>query len=184
MSRFLQILWKNEYVELNDILGGADGKNDVEDKGGKVSEPEVKDDNDTSSPETDNKVNKKGKGVSNSASVKDDLNALTIDISKILVRYPSPATLNMSNLSDAINQGQPVAEFISDIVGVGEEDDVKAELKKRVIKDLMPQIHWDRYDAFLLESKSDDERKKAIAPSAGGDTAAPADDASSDTSSF
>ena len=153
MSLLLRMLWRNEFEDLETMVGKK-----ADDKKGAQS---VED-------ETDSEESK----------VKDALTEMEIDISKIFVRYPSPATLNMTNLADAINQGQGVAEFITETVSAGEEDDVKGELKKRVIMDLMPQIHWDKYVKMLEDAKLDGERKKAVEasdPPVGGGTSDGAD---------
>ena len=105
-----------------------------------------------------------------------------LDVNKISVIYPSPATLNMTNLADAINQGEPVAEFIVNNVGNGKEDDVKGELKRMVLKDLMPQIHWNKYEDMLVAAEEKAARDKAIkgGGAEGGDAQA-APDASADS---
>jgi hypothetical protein len=136
MSRLLQMLWKNEYIDLEELVGKKSSSN----KGGTKAEDD---------------------GESEESKAKDEMEALEVDVTKIVVRYPSPATLNMTNLSDAINQGQPVADFITETLASSEEEPVKAELKKRVIQDLMPQIHWEKYEKLLIDARKDGERKKA-----------------------
>ena len=121
VSSLVRLLWRNEYLSLEELVGKA---------GAKKEEP--------------------------------DAEKSKIDWSKIVVRYPSPATLNMTNLSDAMNQGQGVVEFITETVASGEEDGVKAELKKRVIKDLMPQIQWEKYEKMLEDARLPGDRKKVI----------------------
>jgi hypothetical protein len=148
MTRVLQILWRNEYMSLEELVG--------------KTKDQSADDVERASKERSDKENAKA-GV--------DRALADIDISKIVVRYPSPATLNMTNLADAMNQGQPVAEFITDVVGSGEEDDVKNELKKQVLQDLMPQIHWSKYHDMLDNARKAIEKKKAgesTTPAAGG----------------
>jgi hypothetical protein len=157
MSLLLRMLWRNEFEELESMVGNKKpGKDDKKEDRTSVSD----------------------EANSDEAKVRDALTELEIDISKIFVRYPSPATLNMTNLADAINQGQGVAEFITETVSAGEEDDVKGELKKRVIMDLMPQIHWDKYVKMLEDAKLEGERKKAVEstdPAPGGDASAGGD---------
>ena len=60
-----------------------------------------------------------------------------------------------------------VTDVITETLASTEEEPVKAELKKRVIQDLIPQIHWDKYEKLLVDAKKDGERKKA-AESTGG----------------
>jgi hypothetical protein len=144
MSQLMRLLWRNEYMELEELIGKKKGKGDKKDDESKTTS------NIDSETETED------------SKAKDAMEELEIDVSKIFVRYPSPATLNMTNLADAINQGQPVADFITETIATAEEDDVKGELKKRVIQDLMPQIHWEKYGKMLDDAKFDGERKKAV----------------------
>ena len=158
MSQLMRLLWRNEYMELEELIGTKKGSKKDDEEKDKVGSGSI----DTESDTEDSKA-------------KDAMEELEIDISKIFVRYPSPATLNMTNLADAINQGQPVADFITETVAAAEEEEVKGELKKRVIQDLMPQIHWEKYGKMLDDAKLEGERKKAIESTGptGGD--APAD---------
>jgi hypothetical protein len=138
MSKLIQIIWRNEYYDLDKILGR-----------------EVKEDDDA-------KKLKKPKKTKDGEESNEKEYKLEIEIDKIIVRYPSPATLNMTNLADAINQGQPVADFVTETLAGAEEDPVKAELKKQVIRDIIPQISWDKYDEFLVNAKKEGDKKKAI----------------------
>jgi hypothetical protein len=131
-TKLIQTLYRNEYLSLEEIYSG------------------LKDD-DIDKPTGKNKEK-----------TAEQLKEARIEIDKIVVRYPSPATLNMQNLADAINQGQPVSDFITETIAVGEDDDVKGELKKLILKDIMPQIHWDKYADFFEEAKRVVQKKKAI----------------------
>ena len=82
-----------------------------------------------------------------------------IDISAIKIRFPSPATLNMSNLSEQINSIDGNAEFISSQIippkADGSNDDIRVKLKAKIIRDLMPGIDWEKYDTFKDEINID-----------------------------
>ena len=82
-----------------------------------------------------------------------------IDISAIKIRFPSPATLNMSNLSEQINSIDGNAEFISSQIippkADGSNDDIRVKLKAMIIRDLMPGIDWEKYDTFKDEINID-----------------------------
>ena len=156
MTQLLRILWRNEYMDLEELAGGKKKTAGKDDK----KEDDVSTTSIGAAPESED------------AKAKDTMDEMEIDIAKIFVRYPSPATLNMTNLSDAINTGQPVADFIIETIASTEEEDIKGELKRRVVIDLMPQIHWDKYTKMLEDAKRDGARKKAVEtpPSApGGD---------------
>ena len=143
-SRLFRMLWRNEFSTLEELVGD---KREAESAG----------------------KNGKNKGGDRAEDPLHDL-----DVNKIAVVYPSPATLNMTNLADAINQGQPVAEFIVNNVGNGKEDNVKGELQRMVLKDLMPQINWNKYEDMLTVAEEKLAREKAIKGGAGGGGDTPA----------
>jgi len=132
---------------------------------------------------------KGGKEVKSKADEKaEDADAVQqILIERLWARFPSPASLNMQNLSDAINQASQVVEFVAEHVGAGEEDDIKSLLKAKVVADMLPQLHWDRYRDMLEAAKGAAGRIKAgkVAESEGGSfdstSSAPSDDEPSDS---
>jgi hypothetical protein len=131
-SKAFQILYRNEYIPLDQILGyPARDKDEDKSKPKKTARSKKKDEN-----------------------IDTDENLLNIiDISRIVVRFPSPATLNLTNLADSINQASPVADFLTDVIATGEGDDVKSAFKKKLLTDLMPQIKWAKYEELLLAAK-------------------------------
>lgn len=82
-----------------------------------------------------------------------------IDISAIKIRFPSPATLNMSNLSDQISAIEGNADFISSQLippkADGTNEDIRVKLKAKIIQDLMPGIDWEKYENFKDEINID-----------------------------
>lgn len=92
-----------------------------------------------------------------------------VDISMIRVRFPSPATLAMSNLLDQFQAADQNAEYISSQVVPMKADqsteDLRLLLKTEIIKDLVPSVDWDKYnemkEKILKEkTKEDLEAKK------------------------
>ena len=75
-----------------------------------------------------------------------------IDISAIKVKFPSPATLNMSNMSEQIQAIEGNADFISSQIippkADGSNEDIRVKLKAKIIQDLMPGIDWEKYETF------------------------------------
>jgi len=80
-----------------------------------------------------------------------------VNFSDIHVTFPSPATLNMSNITDQIQAVDGNAEFISSTLvpadPTGASDKVKSMLKTEIVKDLLPAIDWDRYEEYLEKAK-------------------------------
>ena len=122
-------------------------------------------------------------GTVEDTTVEDEIERTEIDISKIVVRYPVPATLNTANIAESINQVVPVAEFVAgNLVPNSDEDGVKANLQARVAQDLLPQIPWERYKGMLDKAREDASRAGAI--KGGGATATSSDDTAASGSSF
>jgi hypothetical protein len=73
-----------------------------------------------------------------------------IDLKDIKVSFPSPATLNMSNLTDQIQTVEGNAEFISSQLitpdPTGMNDGKRLKLKAEIIKDLLPGVDWEKYE--------------------------------------
>jgi hypothetical protein len=86
----------------------------------------------------------------------------------IHVNFPSPATLNMSNLTDQIQTVQSNAEFIASTLIIedptGINDTSRKNLRSEIIRDLLPGIDWEKYDEIkdrieLEESKNKSKKK-------------------------
>jgi hypothetical protein len=73
-----------------------------------------------------------------------------IDITDIKVSFPSPATLNMSNITDQIQVAESNSEFISSQLitpdPTGLSDGARLKLKSEIVKDLLPGINWEKYE--------------------------------------
>jgi hypothetical protein len=72
-----------------------------------------------------------------------------IDLKDIYVNFPSPASLNMTNLTDQIQVADGNAEFISNTLippdPTGANDLEKLKLKQEILEDLLPAINWEKY---------------------------------------
>lgn len=81
------------------------------------------------------------------------------DVNKVMLSFPSPATLMMSNLTEQTSVADTNANFIVDtLVPDGSESgatDIRNALKRKIIKDLVPSIDWDKYEAMLEKSKQE-----------------------------
>jgi hypothetical protein len=91
-----------------------------------------------------------------------------VNITSIKVEFPSPATLNMTNITDQIQIAEGNSEFISnqyfpqDPTGANEPNRLK--MKSKIIKDLLPAIDWDKYDEYRKDVEIEEAEKKAKTP--------------------
>lgn len=76
-----------------------------------------------------------------------------IDLRDIKVKFPSPATLNMSNITDQIQTVDTNAEFIaSQILPPDQTEGTELKrmmLKGEIVKDFLPSIDWEKYEEFV-----------------------------------
>jgi hypothetical protein len=162
-TQIMRLLYRNEFLGLDEILGGARSEGEAKDG----DREEVKRSGDGSAAgEEDNRETPRER----------------IRPEYLIVRFPSPATLNMTNLADAINQASGVVEFIVESLASAEEDGTKSTLKLLVTKDLMPQIRWNHYEDMLAEAKTASGRKKAIETEPTTPAASPASGEGDDSS--
>ena len=80
-----------------------------------------------------------------------------IDLRDIKISFPSPATLNMSNLTDQIQVVDGNAEFIASTLipplPDGSNETSRLKLKSEIVKDLIPGINWEKYEDLREDMK-------------------------------
>lgn len=78
-----------------------------------------------------------------------------VDVKKIDVKFPSPATLNATNLADQISTSQSIIDFVvQTLVGDNSQDPKEADsVRKVVTKDFIPGIDWERYEKMIEDNK-------------------------------
>jgi hypothetical protein len=81
-----------------------------------------------------------------------------INLKDIKVSFPSPASLNMTNLTDQIQVADGNAEFISNTLvppdPTGASDQEKLKLKQQILEDLLPAVDWSRYKELHNDVKN------------------------------
>jgi hypothetical protein len=91
-----------------------------------------------------------------------------VDIKSIQASFPSPASLNMTNLTDQIQVVDQNAEFIAtnliDPDPMGESVVAKGKLKSLIIQDLLPSINWEKYKMMKDEIEVEAAGTKAKQP--------------------
>lgn len=96
------------------------------------------------------------------------LNFVSVD--DIKVSFPSPATLNMSNLTDQIQIADQNAEFISaqyyPMDQTGSNEPKRLKMKAAVVKELLPGIDWDKFDEIKEDIDMEGVEEKIKEPSA------------------
>jgi hypothetical protein len=92
-----------------------------------------------------------------------------VDVASIQVHFPSPATLNMTNITDQMQVVEQNSEFITNTLipqdPTGVNEGKRQKLKSKIIEDLLPAIDWDKYREFrdqsLVDDIENDIKKKA-----------------------
>lgn len=86
---------------------------------------------------------------------KSEIEESNVDVKKIEVKFPSPATLNATNLADQISTSQSIIDFVvQTLVGDNSQDPKEADsVRKVVTKDFIPGIDWERYEKMIEDNK-------------------------------
>lgn len=92
-------------------------------------------------------------------------NQESINIEKISVVFPPPATLNLSNLIDQVTSAQQLAEAIGEALVVDDpmnptRGDVKAHLKAKLFKKYAPGIDFDEINKLLEEAEKETSKDR------------------------
>jgi hypothetical protein len=128
-TKFVRLLYRNEYVTLDEI--NNDGISGNADRSGDNAEVKERAEN-------------------------QDSQGVQIDVNMLFAVYPRPVAINTANLADAINQVTPIADFIVDAASSADgltDEAVKTAYRGNIIKDLTPQIDWNRYSDILERTK-------------------------------
>jgi hypothetical protein len=92
-----------------------------------------------------------------------------VDIKSIQVHFPSPATLNMTNITDQMQVVEQNSEFIVNTLipqdPTGMNETKRQKLKSMIVEDLMPAIDWEKYKEYraqaIVDDVADDIKKNA-----------------------
>ena len=109
-----------------------------------------------------------------------------LDVETIEVRFPPPASLNMTNLNDQVSNLNTLLDALVEIIDVPSEDkDAAGPIFRRMMyKKYIPNLSWDEIDDIVGKVKKDITVQKIKAKfkddSAGDDADAPPDDSASD----
>lgn len=92
--------------------------------------------------------NEYGKAEENT---EEENKATLLDYDLIEAIFPSPATLNMTNLNEQIGSSQTVVEYVvNTLIGASEQNEDKRDfLTREVTKDIMTNIDWSHYEEIL-----------------------------------
>jgi len=129
-SELVQKLWENEYDEET-----------------KEKEPKTGSSKDTTSiKESEKKPTEK---------ISDSDFVASINASDIIVKFPSPAALNTTNLSEQISNTQTVIDYITEIT-IGTDDEKKTlAFKHEMAKKLLTNIPWEMVEEILKKMDVD-----------------------------
>jgi Bacteriophage T4-like portal protein (Gp20) len=93
----------------------------------------------------------------------------SIAYDKIQVKFPSPSSLNMTNLSDQINNSKDIIDFIvSTLVGDEADESKKMVARKTVAIDMLPSIDWDKYEGLISKALMTEYNENTLKNKASG----------------
>ena len=74
-----------------------------------------------------------------------------LDVDSLTVSFPSPVSLNMSNLNDQIGNLSTLTDSLSDVLDVPEEDKAEAQtaFKREMFRKFLPNVSWEDVDEIV-----------------------------------
>lgn len=87
-----------------------------------------------------------------------------VDLNKLSVSFPSPMSLNLTNMLEQSTSVGQMADFIIDTVEPAKQDgtnnDKRMQLRKEVVKKLMPGIDWSGYESMVQTGEIEENKAK------------------------
>jgi hypothetical protein len=113
---------------------------------------------------------------------KDD--DVLLDIESLCVKFPSPVSLNMTNLNDQLNNLNMLVETLGDIIDVPEADKAigQTAFKREMYKKFLSNLDWEAVEEIMKKVQQEVIKSKLNPANAPADAAPPAgaDDGSED----
>ena len=79
---------------------------------------------------------------------------VVVDLSKISVKFPSPANLMMTNMIEQISSARDIIEFlVTTMVGTEASPKIKDEVTKNITKNILPNFNWEMYEKIMEKVK-------------------------------
>lgn len=136
-SKLLRLLYKNEY--LKDIT------KEKEEKARRYFLNKTKSNNSVTTDEEREKL----------AELEVEYKNILFDLNLIEVKFPSPQSLNMTALSEQINNSNTVIDFIVNTIVDDDNTELKEATKKSVTQDILNQFDWNKYQQLYEKAKID-----------------------------
>ena len=149
-THLVRLLWDNEFVALKDherpSLRDSDTKEDKE-----------------SREDTGEDRSKRRKVPLHEKMAEDKSeDGKSISSSSIIVKLPSPATLNLTNMTEMLQQVDTYSDFVARVmIGETEDQELRRAFVEDLVIDLMPSIPWARYKKH--REKANDARRRPSA---------------------
>jgi hypothetical protein len=173
-SQMLRILYRNEYdAEQRDI--GSIEKDEEKDinkheeddfKNGIKGKMFLKSDDDKKKKKKksdEEKNKKKDEEDKNNNGIKDededDIEISLIDRDLIYIRFPSPASLNTTNMSEQIGNTTGILDFLTEITVGSSDENLARGFKERLARELIKTVPWDKIDRIIEDMKVESVRK-------------------------
>jgi hypothetical protein len=91
----------------------------------------------------------------------DDEEEFVVDYNSIEVRFPSPASLNMTNMADQISNTQTIIDtVVNTLMGSSGDDAKRDKVTREVTKKYLPNFEWDFFESLLNETTVEDVESK------------------------
>jgi len=136
-TKLFRLLYQNEYLNDYDI-------NKIKKELKKIEKNSTKDDTIL----VDTKAEKE-----QVERTKDLLNDNFFDLESLSVKFPPPQALNMTTITERINNSRDIIEFITTTLVSQDDAELQEEFKREVTKDMLSTFDWNKYEQLLDKAK-------------------------------
>jgi len=92
------------------------------------------------------------------------LNDIFFNLEKLSVKFPPPQALNMTTITERINNSREIIEFVAATLVDQDDAELQFEFKRELTKDILNTFDWEKYEKILEKSelnKTESKIKKA-----------------------
>lgn len=84
------------------------------------------------------------------------------DLEKLSVKFPAPQALNMTTITERINNSRDIIEFVATTLVDQDDMELQFEFKRELTKDILSTFDWDKYNRILEKARIGKTENKIV----------------------
>ena len=84
---------------------------------------------------------------------KNKIDDFYFDLESLTVKFPPPQSLNMTAITERINNSRDIIEFVTQTLVDQNDTELQTEFKRELTKDILGTLDWVKYEKLLKTAK-------------------------------